>query len=197
MLLDRAKRLEETEILCEKFKCEVELANGSAVELRNTVAERENRIEDLMTEVITLLALKSEKESLVQELSTQRTRYTEISSELAKCRAALEKESMVKATLVKEKEGLWETNEKLVAKLARSEELIAQAKTEHSHLLKGLETEKQERERQLAEDKLEHSQVVNKLSKTEGELKELKKACTSLEIELTRCLEEVSVSVFV
>ncbi len=140
-------------------------------------------MQDLVLDVGAAKAYKAETEVITGELATQRKRYSEISTELAKCRYALENETLAKSSALSEKEGLWEVHERLVAKSARLQAQLKEAEDDCSRL------QEQGAERSSLQEKLKHIQaerdelMVHK-SKLEGQLLESKSKIASLEDEL-------------
>ena len=123
---------------------------GAAVQLRDDIAEKDKRVQDLVLDVGAAKAYKAETEVITGELATQRKRYSEISTELAKCRYALENETLAKSSALSEKEGLWEVHERLVAKSARLQAQLKEAEDDCSRL------QEQGAERSSLQEKLKH-----------------------------------------
>lgn len=142
---------------------------GAAEQLRDDVAEKDKRIQELMSDVGTARAYKAETDMITDELATQRKRYSEITSELAKCKFNLENETLAKSSALSEKEGLWEVHERLVAKSARLQTQLKDAEDECGRL------QEQSAERSALHEKLKHLQaerddLVVQNSKSAGEV---------------------------
>ena len=70
--------------------------------------DSEKRLDATLRELAVAQAYKSEAEIITQELSTQRSRFNDVSMELAECQVALERERLGRTNAAKEKDGLWE-----------------------------------------------------------------------------------------
>ena len=149
------------------------------------MAEKDKRIQELVSDLGAAKAYKAETDMMTDELATQRKRYSEIASELAKCKYALENESLAKSSALSEKEGLWEVHERLVAKAARLQAQLKDAEDECARL------QEQGSDRSTLLEKLKHVQaerdeLVVQHSKLEGQLLEAKSRAASLENELKK-----------
>jgi chromosome segregation ATPase len=158
---------------------------GAAAQLRVEVAERDKRVQDLVLDVGTAKAYKAETDMITDELATQRKRYSELTTELAKCKYALENETLAKSSALSEKEGLWEVHERLVATSARLQAQLKDAEDDCSRL------QEQSAERSALKEKVKHVQAERdeqmvQISKLEGQLLESKSKVASLEDELKR-----------